>query len=185
VGTPGTATWTPTGASTPVSSAGPYVPAPAGDSGSADWLGELRGDTPPSSPDGRSPGQPWGPGFGADQAAAATIVPVLGRAAKRQRKVAEKARTAEAKATIKSMRRAAGSDPTPPPPRPPAPAPAPAPVHAPVAEPVPPAFEADAHYADLDDLDETDRSRWVSLLVFWAPALILLMLAGVVIWLVR
>jgi hypothetical protein len=30
-----------------------------------------------------------------------------------------------------------------------------------------------------------DRGRWLSLLVFWAPAMILLLLAGVVIWLVR
>jgi hypothetical protein len=41
---------------------------------------------------------------------------------------------------------------------------------------------------DLDhlaDFDEPDRSRLVSLIVFWAPAIILLLLAGVVIWSVR
>jgi hypothetical protein len=37
----------------------------------------------------------------------------------------------------------------------------------------------------FDDLDAPDRGRLLSLLVFWAPALILLLLAGIVIWLVR
>lgn len=36
-----------------------------------------------------------------------------------------------------------------------------------------------------EDLDGSERGRLLSLIVFWAPALILLMLAGVVIWLVR
>jgi hypothetical protein len=35
------------------------------------------------------------------------------------------------------------------------------------------------------DLGEAERSRLVSLIVFWAPALILLLLAGIVVWVVR
>jgi hypothetical protein len=152
------------------------------DAGTADWLGELRGDDAASASGESSPAQLWGRGFSADQAAASTIVPTRGRAAKRQRRAAEKARKAEATATIKSMRRAKGSDPSPAPPPPPPPPPQEA---VPPPLPVPPAFEADAQYAELDDLEENDRSRWVSMLVFWAPALILLLLAGLVIWLVR
>jgi hypothetical protein len=45
---------------------------------------------------------------------------------------------------------------------------------------------AGVHQEDLvDDFDDLARDRWLSALVFWAPALILLLLAGVVIWLVR
>jgi hypothetical protein len=35
------------------------------------------------------------------------------------------------------------------------------------------------------DLGERERSQLVSMVVFWAPALILLLLAGVVVWVVR
>ncbi|MDQ1286820.1 MAG: hypothetical protein QG622_385 [Actinomycetota bacterium] len=35
------------------------------------------------------------------------------------------------------------------------------------------------------DFDEPRRGKVLSFIMFWAPALILLLLAGVVIWLVR
>jgi hypothetical protein len=37
----------------------------------------------------------------------------------------------------------------------------------------------------LDELDDAERGRLVSLIVFWAPAMILLLLAAAVIWVVR
>jgi hypothetical protein len=44
---------------------------------------------------------------------------------------------------------------------------------------------AGAETVGYDDLEEHRRGKVLSFIVFWAPALILLTLAGVVIWLVR
>ncbi|HEY6793516.1 MAG TPA: hypothetical protein VI248_02415 [Kineosporiaceae bacterium] len=48
--------------------------------------------------------------------------------------------------------------------------------------------DADSYPVDdqvSDDLEETERSPLVSLIVFWAPAIILLLLAALVVWVVR
>jgi hypothetical protein len=146
----------------------------------AQWLGELRGDEAPLAGGNRS-----GDFVIGEAPVAATVVPVRGRDARQSRKaeekarkaeeqvrkVEEKARKAEEKAR-KAEQKAAGSSRRS------------RPEAGRAIEPAPYVDDASRH-PDIADLDNYERGRLLSVLVFWAPALILLLLAGVVIWLVR
>lgn len=46
-------------------------------------------------------------------------------------------------------------------------------------------FDPATAVADIDDLNDSGRGRWLSLLMVWTPALVLVFLAGVMVWLVR
>jgi hypothetical protein len=142
----------------------------APDPATAEWLGELRGDD-------ASRGSQVQPGDFRVGAApvAETVVPALGREVRQNRKADAKARKADAKARkadAKARTAEVGS------------ARWPGPVDG-VATGYADRGEDVVRRGDFADLDAPDRSRLLSLLVFWAPALILLLLAGVVIWLVR
>jgi hypothetical protein len=132
------------------------------DAAMADWLGELRRDDAPSG----SLAQPGDFGVGAAPAAE-TVVPARGREVRRNRRSAAKARKADEKARKADSGPARWPDPV-----------DDAASHAGRGEDA-------VRRAGFDDLDASDRGRLLSLLVFWAPALILLFLAGIVIWLVR
>jgi len=141
-------------------------PRTAPDPAMAEWLGELRGEEAPLAGGNRVDEFVVG-----DVPAAATVVPVRERDARQARKAEAKARKAEAKARkaeakmARSSRRSRREEDR-------------------VVEAVPHGDDV-ARYPDMDDLDSFERGRLLSVVVFWAPALILLLLAGVVIWLVR
>jgi hypothetical protein len=100
------------------------------------------------------------------EGAATTVVPAKGRGARKSRKAAKA--NGSSNGSPKDGRRGkrgSGED---------------------LGQPeVPPMLDPGSNFADLEDLNDGGRGRWLSFLVVWAPALVLLLLAGVVVWLVR